>query len=399
MKANPKLIVSFMSAVMLAGCGGGASDQASSDTPLTGTFVDSAVAGVAYKTATQNGSTNQDGKYQYQAGETVTFSIGGVEFPPVTAKAVVTPFDMSATSAGQLNIAQLLQSLDEDGDPSNGIQIPESTHDALKEVSDIDFEKNDEASFKVQFGDADLDGDGEYDWKSRTEVKDHLTNVNGFVGSWMLASSDENGLVFLKLTADNQYVLLSDQEFTQDDVLQVGSYAIDSIDDTITFTKEIGNVSSSLESGLAYPVEVSDDLNELQITNDSGGESEFERVVSLTDQAKKPDAINGVWKFNFDDGTNKLAVFNKDNTYMVFSLEGNNAGSVVYEKGTYQITAEGGFSFAVTENGDGNKGFSSANPIGYSIEGATLTLSVSEGSITLTKILPFVLSSSVTITF
>lgn len=63
----------------LLGCGGGSSDpdttnpSDSDNTVLTGVFVDSAVQGVAYTTATQLGTTNELGQFSYMAGENVTF--------------------------------------------------------------------------------------------------------------------------------------------------------------------------------------------------------------------------------------------------------------------------------------------------------------------------------------
>lgn len=96
-------------------------------TPEVGVFVDAFVAGIGYRTATQSGITNARGEFNYLPGETVTFFIGALEFPPVPAKGIVTPLDIAQTldpsSPMVLNIARLLQSLDSDGNPANGISI------------------------------------------------------------------------------------------------------------------------------------------------------------------------------------------------------------------------------------------------------------------------------------
>lgn len=122
--------------LVLAGCGGGSSspdpttesDSESADNVLTGVFVDSAVTGATFSTETQAGATNTTGEFSYLAGEQVTFSIGNLQLPTVTAAAQVSPVDMGATSsdpaATTTNIARLLQSLDQDGNPDNGITIP-----------------------------------------------------------------------------------------------------------------------------------------------------------------------------------------------------------------------------------------------------------------------------------
>ncbi|MDR7088867.1 pectinesterase family protein [Cellvibrio fibrivorans] len=104
-----------------------ASSQATAPTPVVGVLVDAFVAGIGYRTATQSGVTNAQGEFNYLPGETVTFFIGALEFPPVPAKAIVTPLDMARSlnpsSPVVLNIARLLQSLDTDGNPANGISI------------------------------------------------------------------------------------------------------------------------------------------------------------------------------------------------------------------------------------------------------------------------------------
>ncbi|MGF2734108.1 hypothetical protein [Marinobacter sp. DUT-1] len=130
-------------AVALSGCGGSGSsssttvteDTTTPENTKTGIFTDSAVANIRYQTATQSDFTSALGEYEYVEGETVTFSIGGIELPPVPATGRVTPADMTAeeSSADQLtNILRLLQSLDEDGNPDNGITITAETHAALE---------------------------------------------------------------------------------------------------------------------------------------------------------------------------------------------------------------------------------------------------------------------------
>ncbi|MEO5340940.1 MAG: putative Ig domain-containing protein [Magnetococcus sp. MYC-9] len=109
---------------------------------LRGTFLDSAVAGIQYQTATQEGTTDGSGGFWYQEGETVRFAIGDIEIGQTTmgggASPIVTPTQLAATAAGsgqsapaqkktiESNIIRLLQTLDSDGDPSNGIHIPSS---------------------------------------------------------------------------------------------------------------------------------------------------------------------------------------------------------------------------------------------------------------------------------
>ena len=124
MKINNLIISSFL--FIITSCGGGGGGDSSSSA-LTGTFVDSPVINIGYRTATQNGNTNSRGEFRYLAGERVTFFIGDLEFPAVLGDSVITPLDMAGTDNPfepmVINIIRLLQTLDKDSDPSNGITI------------------------------------------------------------------------------------------------------------------------------------------------------------------------------------------------------------------------------------------------------------------------------------
>lgn len=105
-----------------------ANSQASSLAAVaTGVFLDGAVANIGYRTATQQGSTNSNGEFNYRPGESITFFIGNLELPAVLAGAIITPMEIANTnnlSDNQLiNIMRLLQSLDADGNAANGIEI------------------------------------------------------------------------------------------------------------------------------------------------------------------------------------------------------------------------------------------------------------------------------------
>lgn len=98
----------------------------------TGVYIDSLVGNIAFATQSQSGRTTVDGEYLYIAGETVVFSIGGIDLPATLAKAVVTPLDLAGSSnindTVVTNIVRLMLSLDVDGDPTNGIQISDDAH-------------------------------------------------------------------------------------------------------------------------------------------------------------------------------------------------------------------------------------------------------------------------------
>lgn len=118
---------------LLAGCGGeGGSDDGGggSDSTRIGVLTDAAVGGVPY-TATPsglNGVTNAQGEYEYEPGDSITFTLAGLTFT-VAATGEISPATIAAElfpeqgDAATLNLSILFQSLDSDGNPDNGIIV------------------------------------------------------------------------------------------------------------------------------------------------------------------------------------------------------------------------------------------------------------------------------------
>ena len=119
----------LMLITIVSGCGGGSgsSDTLDNSTVMTGRFIDNEVMNLRYVTETQSGYTNENGEYKYKPKEVVTFSIGELKFPTVTAKGIITPLTLAYTDnindQQSVNISRLLLSLDVDGNPENGIEI------------------------------------------------------------------------------------------------------------------------------------------------------------------------------------------------------------------------------------------------------------------------------------
>jgi len=144
----------LLSIVVLAGCGGSDSaapvsvPQISTPTPtvLQGIFVDSGVEGLTYNTASQTGMTNVQGQFFYIAGEVVNFSIGDIQFPSVDGQELISPLDVFLVTTTDdvrvSNMARLLQTLDEDGMPGNGISITAQAHNQAMGVT-VDFASDD----------------------------------------------------------------------------------------------------------------------------------------------------------------------------------------------------------------------------------------------------------------
>jgi hypothetical protein len=132
---------------LLGGCGAGSSDSSLSDTSNTtsqissvaqGQFLDSAVSGLWYETATQSGFTNEFGQFSYIPGESVTFYLGTTWLGEANAQDEVTPLDLMTADDHPdklQNLLRVLQTLDADADPSNGIDLNSTTQDYLTQYT------------------------------------------------------------------------------------------------------------------------------------------------------------------------------------------------------------------------------------------------------------------------
>lgn len=154
--AAKKLVsaVALASSLVLTGCGGGGGSSSSGEPDVSsqpaasqnntstqtsqqlqqGQFVDSAVSGLWYETETQQGFTDENGFFNFLAGETVSFYLGQTLLGSVDAKSLVTPLDMLSDDDHPdklQNMLRILQTLDADADTSNGIAINQVTNDYL----------------------------------------------------------------------------------------------------------------------------------------------------------------------------------------------------------------------------------------------------------------------------
>lgn len=106
----------------------------------TGYYVDAAVVGVDFNCTTQSGTTDINGTFTFEDNETCVFSIGGVVLREVNASSLednVTIFE------NNLTVAQFLQTLDSDGNASNGIDILPEAHELLEERNSSHVPQND----------------------------------------------------------------------------------------------------------------------------------------------------------------------------------------------------------------------------------------------------------------
>ncbi len=169
---------------------GGGNEALSSNQTLTGRFVDSPVANLGYRTASQSGRTGTNGEYLYLPGETVTFSIGAIEFPSVPAGSVITPMDIfssaSTTDTRVVNLTRLLLTLDADGNPDNGITISNAAYTAA--TSTINFAS---LSFDADVASLVANGGGSATLVTPTSAASHLNyNPHALGTTWAYLATE-----------------------------------------------------------------------------------------------------------------------------------------------------------------------------------------------------------------
>ena len=136
-----KIIALLFISLFFLGCGQSSSSSSSqvSATNVTSTLIDS-IGGVNYNCGSRNDITLSDGKFTCQKNSTVTFSISGINLGSMnitSANDYITPAALyglesnNTTDSRILNFIQLVQSLDSDSNVSNGININQTTRDAL----------------------------------------------------------------------------------------------------------------------------------------------------------------------------------------------------------------------------------------------------------------------------
>jgi len=120
-----------VASLLLIGCGGGAS---STSTPSTGTgfYVDAAVMGADYVCGSQSGVTGAKGNFTFEKNRNCTFSLGGLKLREVNATSLQEGITILEDNP---DVARLLQTMDRDGNATNGIEISEESKKTIKLTS------------------------------------------------------------------------------------------------------------------------------------------------------------------------------------------------------------------------------------------------------------------------
>ncbi|GAA4947323.1 hypothetical protein GCM10023314_20780 [Algibacter agarivorans] len=322
---------------------------------ITGVFLDSTVENLSYATATQSGTTNSKGEFKYVEGETVTFSIGSLTFPPVTAAEIITPMYLANTTEVKnntaTNVARLLQTLDADGNPENGIVIPSQAASFAKAINfsvDSDaFENNPDVINLISNS-----GSTNTSLISVVETRAHLTqtmNLNlgsDIVGAWQLGDST----LFLFLP-DNRYFGIQWIEENNNIGYERGTYTING--STVSFTTIENNDGEALIcdqtnstcSNVKFDFALSG--NKLVFTPSGGSAVELSPIFN--ESPFNSSTLIGAWESGLNGDV--IFMFLPDNRY--FGLQWTEENNFIgFERGTY-VYSNNVATFQTLQNNDG----------------------------------------------
>ena len=116
--------------LVLTGCGSSSSSTTPSNNISSATYVDDTVIGAAFDCGSQKGFTNENGVFTFEKGKECTLSVGDIVLRKVDTSKLA---DNATILEDNTTIAQFLQSIDNDGDASNGITLTQEIHTALKD--------------------------------------------------------------------------------------------------------------------------------------------------------------------------------------------------------------------------------------------------------------------------
>ena len=298
------------------------------------------------------------GEYDYLEGETVTFFIGDLDFPSVAAASVVTPLDMAGTDdtadTTVVNIIRLLQTLDEDGDPGNGISINDLATGAATqvsfEVSESEFESS-VAALVANSGSSNVElisrdrAIANFENTLAAEGIDFVAN-SSINGAW-ISTLTENDLLSFVFYDDGTYVHLEVDNDDPDEIsgMERGSYSIDpetnQITPVISFDGNGGTGLTDSVNGEVQLFEVSGDTLTVRFDDDQNGTIEDDEFVEFSRVI--PDGLIGAWTTELSENDFLGFVFYDDGNYVHMEIDEDDPSEISgMEWGTYSIDAETG---------------------------------------------------------
>lgn len=390
-----KTLLCLTLAGLLSACGGSDNDSDSntnpppSSTTQIGVLTDGPVVGVKYLRASSSGesiegTTNDKGEFEYAEGDTVRFFIGDVQLgEAIEAKARITPLDLAESENARTNLMVLLQSLDADGDHSNGIEISEETQAAFNAVN-LDFEQS-STDFATEVLSKTPLTEAQLVTPEKAAENFQATFYKDIAGTWEIGRT-ESTAVILHILPDGRYALgeadVADE--TGKSGIETGRLNWNALTSALS---PVISVDTNGDYGLSHPdndghYRLSYNGTDLVLT-DVGSNSTY-----ILTKVKQSSGLVGTWQFN----QTHLFAFFDTGFYFLLDTEGDDdCANPGIEYGKYSMTAN---TLAVTEvlydtNGCGGLHDTSDSAkvnATYSISGTSLTLHPQgEDSVTLQR--------------
>jgi hypothetical protein len=388
-------------ALILAACGGGGGGGGTSPPPpatATGVFVDSYVAGLRYTSGGQSGVTDANGQFTYVVGQPVIFSIGDTQLPAVSGGPYVNPLLVFGTTdvndVRVVNLARLLQTLDVDANPTNGITLAVAAHTAATGLPAIDFSN---PGFDTSATVLNLlaNGGGSNTLVPASQAVAHLQSQISLAGTTWYNNSVGGGFVATFL-ADGTYILggYGDVDPAGWPGMEHGTYSWDPATGVVTVVSIINQTDGNWGLSQCNPgacfVQISGDTLAFSNTNDPSSDATATRLVPTTNP------IVGSWRGNpYPDPSDALSLgvitFFSDGTYAIYEdgTVQDAFGGPGIEYGTYAWNSlTGSLTYNVTLDTSGDWGLSSAGAVTITISGNTMTYTDATGTYTATRVVP-----------
>ncbi len=390
-----KTLLCLTLAGLLSACGGSDNDSDSNTNPQPspstqiGVLTDGPVVGVKYVRASGSGesiegTTNDKGEFKYEEGDTVRFLIGDVQLGEVIeAKARITPLDLAESENARTNLMVLLQSLDADGDHSNGIEISAETQAAFNAVN-LDF-KQSSTDFATEVLSKTPLTEAQLVTPEKAAENFQATFYKDIAGTWEIGRTNTSAVV-LHILPDGRYVLgeADEADVTGQPGIEIGRLNWNAL--TSALSPEI-SLDTNGDYGLSHPdndghYRLSYNGTDLVLT-DVGSNSTY-----ILTKVKQSSGLVGTWKFS---ETQLFAFFDNNYYFFLDGEGGEDCGWAGIEYGKLSINANTLTPTEVFYDTNECAGFhdsfdNSKSIVNYTISGTSLTIGTEgEPSVTLQR--------------
>ena len=397
MKTYQQLTLSLVTSLSLAIGFNACSSSGSSSSSSIGTayYLDSAVAGIEYQCGNQNGFTKDDGSFNFEYGQNCAFTLGGIPLKTILSTNLVNNAKIVETNT---TVAALLQSLDSDGDVTNGITIAPSVITYLEDNNYTTL-PTDDTEISTLVGDISANvSDVNLTIVTIADAIQHLTDTQTAVTTELLANKafyiiDNEANFYFKIQFDANVTslaytdLLSSNSSTDFDVTIAGTVIYINTEglEVTSQTQEYLNMADYNVSGTPHTYRAYFDEAKAQ---------EYYNSLYLLQNSTN----NSVWAI--DDGTNfQYLTLLSDGTFSYAEYDSTySEPENGLETGTYTIASDGSsITFTVLYDGNyiedvngnyvasdvsgvGSLGTPATYPISISADGTQLTVTLPDGT-------------------